>query len=103
MGTWRPFDLEDLPPRDALMRLARGAGMFTGATARFLCVTAAIQDRGSTGGVCKLEGPWVIGYPFEGRARRPLVYLPTAWDWFDESAESETEESLMVGWTKGTS
>jgi len=90
MGVWRQFDLEDLPPRDALMRLARGAGMLTGVTARFLCVADCFQDRSAAGDVCKLEGPWVIGYPAEGRARRPLVYLPTAWDWLDES---EMEES----------
>jgi hypothetical protein len=82
--TWRKIDLDALPPSGARMRLARGAGSLTGHEARFAFLATDIR-RGEDQPL--LHGPWIVGYLSNGK--EPLIYLSTAWEWFDETVPSE--------------
>ena len=86
-GVWRHFDVDALPREGTLIRLARGAGMFTGLEAEFLTLVPSIAD---SRGV--LEGPWVIGIRRD-ISGRPLICLARAWDWLDSSSSSSTSEN----------
>lgn len=81
MTTWRNIDLDALPREGTRMRLVRGAGLFTGMEAKFLCVADTIRGHYGT-----LQGPWVIGYV--NGEKRPLIYLATAWEWEDTDEEN---------------